>query len=162
MATQNDFENSQVKNVPSLNQEKKEITLKLTTSSALDIRKGRYFRFTMKEKKKLFPVSIASEDWQRPLTPSKTEEPGQQMQSLLVNIGGIEIWVHHSYPKYILIRYHELFYRPTNGLDHGKRHIRCQIHLQASEAREKAMCTATEQPWGREIQCQVRKRTCSF
>lgn len=36
--------------IPSLNQEEKEITLHLTTSSALDIRKGRCFHLPTKKK----------------------------------------------------------------------------------------------------------------
>lgn len=51
VVTQNDFENPQVKIFPSVNQEEKETTLKLTTWSALDIRKGRYFHLTNRKER---------------------------------------------------------------------------------------------------------------
>ena len=52
MSTQNDLENPQGKKKnSSLNQEEKEITLKLTTSSALDNKNRRYLHFTNKEER---------------------------------------------------------------------------------------------------------------
>ena len=66
-------------------------------------------------------MSTVSEDWQRPLTPSKTEEPDQQMKSLFDSTGGMEMYnstIHVHEVNHDKVS--DYYYKPTNGLNRGK------------------------------------------